>query len=351
MKRRYPKFVQAFVDRHGHARFYFRRPGFNSVKLEGLPWSPGFMAAYEAALRDDNKASIGEARTLPGTVNAVVIAYLQHPSFTDALAKVTQQNRRAILENFRKDHGDKRFALMHADALQKIMGHKTPAAQRNFKRAMRGLITFAVMQGLIKIDPLAGTVLSKMKNTGGHHTWTDEEVAQYQATHAPGTQARLALELLLQLGVARADAVRAGPQHVRKGTLSMRRQKTNVGFDIPLLPDLTAELARHPATGLAFLISERGRPFSAASFGNKFRTWVREAKLPAHCTPHGLRKASAVRHALNGASAFELMAWHGWKTIGEAQRYVEEANRIRLAQSAGEKMRTGTVNPPTRFDK
>jgi hypothetical protein len=35
----------------------------------------------------------------------------------------------------------------------------------------------------------------------------------------------------------------------------------------------------------------------------------------------------AVRHALNGATAPELMAWFGWKTIGEAQRYIEEANR------------------------
>ena len=39
------------------------------------------------------------------------------------------------------------------------------------------------------------------------------------------------------------------------------------------------------------------------------------------------------------------MAWYGWKTIGEAQRYVEEANRIRLSESAGVKMRTGSGNP------
>jgi hypothetical protein len=39
------------------------------------------------------------------------------------------------------------------------------------------------------------------------------------------------------------------------------------------------------------------------------------------------------------------MAWFGWKTIGEAQRYIEEANRIRLAESAGEKMRTGIGSP------
>ena len=154
------------------------------------------------------------------------------------------------------------------------------------------------------------------------------------------------MELLLQTGHARADVVRMGPQHVRSGTLSMRRQKTNVQFDIPLLPDLITEINLHPKNSLAFLISERSKPFTAASFGNKFRSWCNEAGLK-HCAAHGLRKASAVRHALNGASAFELMAWHGWKTIGEAQRYVEEANRIRLSENAGAKMRTGSGNLST----
>jgi hypothetical protein len=36
------------------------------------------------------------------------------------------------------------------------------------------------------------------------------------------------------------------------------------------------------------------------------------------------------------------MAWFAWKTIGEAQRYVEAANRIKLAQSAGAKIISGT---------
>jgi hypothetical protein len=44
-----PPYVQAFVDRQGRARFYFRRRGYQSVPLPGLPWSPTFMAAYEAA--------------------------------------------------------------------------------------------------------------------------------------------------------------------------------------------------------------------------------------------------------------------------------------------------------------
>jgi hypothetical protein len=162
--------------------------------------------------------------------------------------------------------------------------------------------------------------------------------------HAPGTKARLALELILQTGHARADAVRMGRQHVKGGKLSMRRQKTNVQFDIPLLSELVNELALHPKTEqLAFLVTEQGKPFTAAGFGNWFADRCREAGVPGRA--HGLRKASAVRHALNGATAFELMAWHGWRTIGEAQRYVEEANRIRLAESAAAKMRTDVGSP------
>jgi hypothetical protein len=66
-----------------------------------------------------------------------------------------------------------------------------------------------------------------------------------------------------------------------------------------------------------------------------------------------LRKVAAVRHALNGATAPELMGWFGWKTIGEAQRYIEEANRIRLAESAAEKVisRTGIGKPKSQFAK
>ncbi|QOZ32723.1 hypothetical protein XH92_14275 [Bradyrhizobium sp. CCBAU 53421] len=83
------------------------------------------------------------------------------------------------------------------------------------------------------------------------------------------------------------------------------------------------------------------------AFGNWFRERCNEAGL-TQCAAHGLRKAAAVRHALNGATAPELMAWFGWKTIGEAQRYIEEANRIKLAESAGEKIISGTgIGKPT----
>ena len=223
------------------------------------------MEARELALQGDGgKIDIGASRTVAGTVNAALVSYYQSPTFGNGIAASTKQTRRAILEAFRADHGDKRVALMHGAALQNIMNSKTPAAQRNFKKAMRGFIDHCLSHNLLKLDPLNGLKLTKMKTTGGHHTWTTDEIAQYREHHPPGSKARLALALLLQTGHARADVVRMGRQHVKRGTLSMRRQKTNVQFDIPLLPDLLAELELHPkGDQLAFLVTENGKPFTA----------------------------------------------------------------------------------------
>jgi integrase len=301
------------------------------------------MEARERALNAEwVQPELGASRTVAGTVNAALVSYYQSSAFTSSLAKSTQGSRRAILELFRADHGDKRIALMHRTALQNILNGKTPIVARNWRKALRGFIDHCFSLDMIKVDPLAGIKLAKMKKSSGHHTWTEEEVAQYEARHAPGTKARLALVLLIQTGHARSDVVRMGRQHIKSGKLSMRRQKTQVAFDIPVLPDLLAELELHPKTEqLAFLTTGYGKPFAAAGFGNWFRERCNEAGLP-HCSAHGLRKAAAVRHALNGATAPELMAWFGWKTIGEAQRYIEEANRIQLAESAGAKIISGT---------
>jgi hypothetical protein len=43
------KYVQAWIDRDGRVHRYFRRPGYQRIRLPGLPGSAEFMRAYEAA--------------------------------------------------------------------------------------------------------------------------------------------------------------------------------------------------------------------------------------------------------------------------------------------------------------
>ena len=72
-----PKHCGWNIDRHGKRRVRFRKGGF-STYLTGTPWSEDFMRQYAAAL-DGVKAqasNIGAGRTIAGTVNALVAAYL-----------------------------------------------------------------------------------------------------------------------------------------------------------------------------------------------------------------------------------------------------------------------------------
>jgi hypothetical protein len=64
---RLPPCVHAFMDRHGKARFYFRRRGFKQTRLPGLPYSTEFMDAYQAALESSSasRIEIGASRTIP----------------------------------------------------------------------------------------------------------------------------------------------------------------------------------------------------------------------------------------------------------------------------------------------
>src|SRR5690242_9753181 len=109
MKMRLPPYVQAFTDRHGKARYYFRRAGSRRVALPGLPYSPEFMAAHSEAMAGglELRKELGSNRTIPGTINALSVAYLNSPAF-GALSSSTRTTYRGIIENFRVAHGDKR---------------------------------------------------------------------------------------------------------------------------------------------------------------------------------------------------------------------------------------------------
>jgi hypothetical protein len=105
-----------------------------------LPWAPRFMAIYDAAMAETPvNTEIGCNRTVPGTINAAIVSYYQSTAFTCGLAKSTQDSRRAILEKFRNEHGDKRAALIHAQALQNMLNSKGAIVQRNWAKALAAL--------------------------------------------------------------------------------------------------------------------------------------------------------------------------------------------------------------------
>src|SRR5262245_27364774 len=173
-----PKYVHAYFDRHGKPRHYLRRSGRKEVPLPGLPWSPQFMAAYEAALAGEGSpVEIGASRTKPGTVNAIIVSYYNHALWREALSPASRAMRRPILEHFREDHGDKRIALLQSHHIAKILAPKKPFAKRNWLKTLRGLMAFCVEEHHLNHDPTADVRLLKAAKSIGHMTWREEQIA------------------------------------------------------------------------------------------------------------------------------------------------------------------------------
>ena len=131
------------------------------------------------------------------------------------------------------------------------------------------------------------------------------------------------------------DARGMGPQHVRNKRLEVTQEKTGAIVSLPILPALAASIMATKTSGLVFLLSEHGKPYSRKGFGNKVRQWCDEAGLP-QCSAHGLRKAAARRFAEAGCSNQQIKAWTGHTTDSEVSRYTAAADQQALSDSAGE---------------
>jgi integrase len=336
-----PKFVQAFVDRDGRAYHYFRRRGSTRERLPGLPWSPEFMAAYQRAL-ERSKRTAGKR----GSIADVVASYVDCFAARCELAPITRTNRRQILRNYIRDYGHKPIASVTTDELTQMFASMPKrGVAENLLKAIRPLFKWCVEQGLLKTDPSAGVKLQRRKGPG-FHTWSEDEIAQFEFHHRIGSKARLAFALLLYTGQRRGDVIRMGRQHLRdcddehlralgvRNILPLRQQKTGTAVKVPIHPELQMILDATPSEHLTFIVNAWGKPFTPGAFSNWFREQCDAAGLPKVCSAHGLRKAACRRLAEAGCTTHEIMAISGHKSLAEVERYTREAERARLANRA-----------------
>jgi len=330
-------FVQGFIA-HGRRYYYFRRPGCARLRLPGLPGSEEFMAAYQAALTASApRQDIGIDRNKTGTVAALVEAYRNSAEFKHEIAEETRRTRWAILQRFREEHGEKPVAKLRREHVVALLAGKRPYPRRNWIKALRPLIRFAVSIGMHTEDPTQEIKASVSRKGDGFRAWSENEIAAFCAHHAIGTRARLAFELLLNTVQRRNDVIRMGPQHIRDGLL--QQSKTGERLRLPIFPELQDVLDATPTTHLTFLTTSGGKPFSAAGFGNWFRDVCDQAGLSGF-SAHGLRKAGCRRLAEAGCSAHEIAAWSGHRTLSEVAHYTRAADQVAMARAAMIKVRT-----------
>jgi integrase len=341
---KYP-YLCSDVDRHGNVRVYFRRAG-RKVRIREKLDCEAFRRRYDELLAGGDKGKEADPPiTAPkrNTLRWLCVEFFGSPDFK-RLDPRSQYTRRRILEHMfdepiapgaAETFGDFPLDRLRPKDLRVLRDRKAdlPGAADNRVRALRRVFKWGLKNEHVKANP-ARDVEYVAKGSEGWHSWTPEELTKFEERHPIGTKARLALALLMYTGARRSDVVRLGKGNVRDGWIKFSQHKTRVSVELPMLSALQEVIEATPVIGATtYLVTQYGKPFTAAGFGNWFRDRCNEAGLP-QCAAHGVRKASAARAAENGATVHQLMSMFGWLTMHEAQRYTRAAERKRLARDA-----------------
>jgi integrase len=338
--RKPPPHVEVWTDRHGKTRVYFRRGKGQRIPLPSIG-APEFEEAYAAALAGDVEArKTKRAVATPGTIGALIISYQQSSAYIE-LRQTTKAGYQSRLEALRRDHAHRTLAGMtRGGIIEKILQPYAgrPGAALNILKTLRILIRHAIEIGQLKHDPSIGIRRPKI---GEVRSWTDDEIAQFEAHWPIGTRERLAFAVMLYTGQRRSDVHRMTWAATSLTAITITQQKTGARLVIPIHADLQKVLQATSRDHVTILNTAFGRPFTVDGFSQFMRDAIRAAGLPLECQPHGLRKAAGRRLAEAGASAREIMAILGHKTLSEAERYTRDADQELLAQAAIIRLETG----------
>lgn len=347
MVRRLPKRVSEYRDRHGTLRVRYRRQGCATYYFKAKVFSRDFWAEYEACENGTAAPPVvpGRDRIIPGSVADLITRYYGSSDWLGGMSEATRHVARRIIDKMRVALGDDPVAAINYARCQAILGRMAdrPHAHNRFRKLMKRVWDEGVRHGLASSNPWALTKPAR-ESSPGFHTWTEDEIAAFQAVWPIGSKPRLALELMLLTAQRGGDVRTLGPQHRKGDVLVLTQSKTRAALKLEIVPALAAVLDATPSGHLAFIVTEQGQPFTPRGFGQWFARACDAAGLP-HCRAHGLRKAAARRLAEGGATVSQIKAWTGHRSDREVARYTSDANQAQLNAASAHLM----ANPAERL--
>lgn len=331
MKERPPYLIRT-ITRHGAVAWYvWRRPG-PKIRIRGEYGSREFQAAYKTALY-----GVATPKRAEGSLAELIADYRESRAWL-AQAEATRKTRDLFLRQIERAAGRTPIAdIDRAAILATREKAANVSAARGVLTTLRALFKWAVDAGRMDENPAAGVKIPPAPRTRGYHTWTDDEIAAYEARWPLGTRQRLWLAVLQYTGLRRGDATRLRWDDIRDGVIRVRTRKTGTPVAIPVEPELAEALAAGPTGREYVLEGEHGRPYTPQSFSVLFGRAARAAGVPG--SAHGVRKATTTRLAHAGGTVSELNAALGWTGSRMAIKYTEAADRERLAKAAHERAR------------
>lgn len=323
-------YIKEYYDQAGLRRRYFRRRGFKGGPLPGKIGSPEFMEAYQAYV-EARPAPLAKFNNGAGTFGGLIGQYYTWIEYTN-LKPSSKKLYRYALEPLRDEYGNKSLSSMTRDNLIKVIekvGKRAPGMANLTRAVLQKMLKIAATRKRIHTNPLADKI--EPYKGGTHHTWTDEELAKFEARWPLGTRQRLAYALLFYTGQRSGDVVKMTTKDIVDGRIKVVQEKTGASLKLMIHPDLKKALKACPPKGDYLFGSATGRQVKTAALSKLMREAIKEAGLPARCVPHGIRKATLRTMAENGSSAKRMASVSGHKTTKELDRYTDAADQQTLA--------------------
>jgi integrase len=297
------------------------------------------MEAYQAALAEHAPPPPSPRHVTAGSLAMVAAGYLRSAAFAN-LETSTQRTYRTALKPILAEHGHRLVRELPRAAARRIIeqiGAERPGMANLTKAVLSKVMAYAIATDVRQDNPFAGLERYRL---GTHHTWTEAEIAQFEAHWPLGTRERLAFALLLYTGQRGGDACRMVRSDIVGGRIRVVQDKARKGTTkelmIPIHPALARAL-KTPVVGLRHLITNaHGKPMTQLT--DLIEAAVRKAGLPDRCVAHGLRKAALRRLAEAGATTKEIAAVSGHASLSEIERYTARADQVVLADAAIAKM-------------
>jgi site-specific recombinase XerD len=324
-------YVHKYRDRHGRVRHYFRRKGSRKTAIPGLPGSPEFMVAYQAALGTEKPSTA----TVDGSVKALAIRYLKGSAKFKNLSQSSQETYRFALKEFLVQHGHRPAATLPRHKACEIIeriGVDRPSMANLTKSVLVSLFNYAITINWRSDNPFDKVPTYK---TGTLHTWTEDEIAAYEAFWPLGTRERLAFSVLLFTAQRVSDAVKLE----RGKVFTLTQKKTGTELTLPIHSALAKVIMAGPANGKFLLASPKGEQLTPEKLSYLIQRAAKNAGLPKGRCTHGLRKASLRRLAEHGSTTKEIASVSGHRSLKEVERYTAKADQAHLARSAFAKLR------------
>lgn len=200
----------------------------------------------------------------------------------------------------------------------------------NEYKALKPVFEHLRRLGFIRKNPLVGIELDKPK-IEGYPVADAEDIAAFQVRWPIGTRECLIFDLGLYTGAARTDLAKLGRKNIKGDLLVYERQKSGIKAQVPLTAELRAVIDRTPDIAPAFILTEAGKPFKAASLGNEFRDAALAAGVGFRI--HGLRKAFCTYWAEQpNITTHQIAAMAGHMSLSEVERYTRAADRERMVK-------------------